>query len=61
MGKHHPECPERLQVIEDQLILSRIDYLFTRIDPLLATEEQLALVHSRDHIEFVKEIGRAHV
>jgi acetoin utilization deacetylase AcuC-like enzyme len=54
MGKHHPECPERLQVIEDQLILSRIDYFFTRIDPPLATEEQLALVHSKDHIEFVK-------
>src|SRR5215213_11534120 len=25
MGSWHPECPERLQAIEDQLIASRID------------------------------------
>jgi acetoin utilization deacetylase AcuC-like enzyme len=54
MGKHHPESPERLQAIEDQLILSRIDYFFTRIEPPLATEEQLALVHSKEHIAHVK-------
>jgi acetoin utilization deacetylase AcuC-like enzyme len=54
MGKHHPECPERLQAIEDQLILSRIDYFFTRIEPPLATEEQIALVHSKEHIAHVK-------
>ena len=23
MGRHHPECPERIQAIEDQLIQSR--------------------------------------
>ncbi len=54
MGPHHPECPERLQAIEDQLILSRIDCYLTRIDPPLATEEQLALVHTREHIEHIK-------
>ncbi len=54
MGRHHPECPERLQAIEDQLILSRIDYFFTRIDPPLATEEQLALVHTQEHIQKIK-------
>ena len=54
MGRHHPECPERLQAIEDQLILSRIDYFFTRIDPPLASEDQLALVHTKEHIEKIK-------
>lgn len=54
MGGYHPECPERLQAIEDQLILSRIDHFLHRIDPPLATEEQLALVHSAQHIEYVK-------
>lgn len=54
MGEFHPECPERLQAIEDQLILSRIDSFLTRIDPPLATEEQLALVHTPEHIQFVK-------
>lgn len=54
MGSHHPECPARVQAIEDQLILSRIDAYLTYIDPPLATEEQLALVHTPEHIERVK-------
>jgi acetoin utilization deacetylase AcuC-like enzyme len=54
MGEFHPECPERLQAIEDQLILSRIDSFLTRIDPPLATEEQLAMVHTPEHIQFIK-------
>jgi acetoin utilization deacetylase AcuC-like enzyme len=54
MGPHHPECPQRLQAIEDQLILSRIDCYLMRIDPPLATEDQLALVHTREYIESIK-------
>lgn len=54
MGGYHPECPARLEAIEDQLILSRIDQFLHRIDPPLATEAQLALVHSLEHIEYVK-------
>jgi acetoin utilization deacetylase AcuC-like enzyme len=54
MGSHHPECPARVQAIEDQLILSRIDAYLTYIDPPLATEEQLALVHTPEHIERIK-------
>ena len=54
MGRHHPECPERIQAIEDQIIQSRIDGYLQRIDPLLATEANLELVHGADHIEFIK-------
>jgi acetoin utilization deacetylase AcuC-like enzyme len=57
MGQHHPECPERLQAIEDQLILSRIDYFFTRISPPLATEDQLALIHTQEHIQRIKALS----
>ena len=57
MGQHHPECPERLQAIEDQLILSRIDYFFTRISPPLATEDQLALIHTQEHIQHIKKLS----
>ncbi len=53
MGSHHPECPERIQAIEDQLILSRVDDFLKRIDPPLATTEQVELVHSADHVEYV--------
>jgi len=53
MGSHHPECPERIQAIEDQLILSRVDGFLKRIEPPLATTEQVELVHSADHVENV--------
>lgn len=59
MGSHHPECPARVQAIEDQLILSRIDAYLTYIDPPLATEQQLALVHTPEHIERVKSSSPA--
>lgn len=59
MGQHHPESPDRVKAIEDQLILSRIEPFLTYIDAPLATEEQLQLVHTQDHIQkiqvFVKE------
>jgi len=54
MGPHHPECPERVQAIEDQLILSRIDDFLLRIEPPLASDEQLARVHSLEHINNLK-------
>jgi len=53
MGSHHPECPERIQAIEDQLILSRVDSFLKRIEPPLATTEQLELVHSAEHVDYV--------
>ena len=55
MGSHHPECPERIQAINDQLIRSGIDRFLHHLDAPLATEDQLELVHSPDHIAFVKE------
>mgnify|MGYP003553263703 FL=1 len=57
MGDWHPESPSRLQAIEDQLILARLDGLFERrLAPLAEvpailrnhTEGALALV--RDHV-----------
>ena len=55
MGPWHPECPARLQAIEDQLIASRIDTLIGREEAPLASEEDLARVHTQAHIDFVKE------
>jgi acetoin utilization deacetylase AcuC-like enzyme len=56
MGNYHPECPERLTAIEDQLLLSRIDDFLVKLSAPLATEEELSLVHSKEHINFVKSI-----
>ena len=54
MGSDHPEAPERLVAIEDHLISMRIaDYLHP-IEAPLATEQQLALVHTLDAINVIK-------
>ncbi len=55
MGGYHPESPHRLTAIEDQMILSRIDDFITRIDAPLASEDQIALVHDQQMIQFLKE------
>jgi acetoin utilization deacetylase AcuC-like enzyme len=54
MGPGHPECPERLQAIEDQLIASRIAPLVQRETAPRADIEQIARVHTRAHIEHIE-------
>jgi acetoin utilization deacetylase AcuC-like enzyme len=54
MGPDHPECPERLQAIEDQLIASRIAPLIMRESAPLAGMDDLARVHTHAHIEFIR-------
>jgi acetoin utilization deacetylase AcuC-like enzyme len=56
MGAHHPERPERLSAIEDQLIASGIAPHLARFEAPLATDEQLARVHP---IEYVRAIRNA--
>jgi acetoin utilization deacetylase AcuC-like enzyme len=46
MGAWHPECPARLQAIEDQLIASRIDQLLDHREAPLAAMEDIARVHT---------------
>jgi acetoin utilization deacetylase AcuC-like enzyme len=53
MGRGHPECPERLRAIDDQL---RTRGLFDRLQhhqAPAATREQLARAHSAAHIDEV--------
>jgi acetoin utilization deacetylase AcuC-like enzyme len=45
MGPHHPECPDRLRAIEDQLIASRLDSFLEHRTAPAATDAQLARVH----------------
>lgn len=55
MGEGHPECPERLTSIKDHLISSQIDGLLGHAEAPLASEEELASVHSQKSISYVKE------
>ncbi|PZP32480.1 MAG: deacetylase [Roseateles depolymerans] len=50
MGEGHPECPERLAAIADQLLLrGLLDYMLP-VDAPLATEAQLERAHSALHV-----------
>src|SRR4051812_9092094 len=55
MGAHHPESPQRLGAIGDQLIASRLDPYLTRFDAPLATDEQLARVHPLDYVRAIRD------
>jgi acetoin utilization deacetylase AcuC-like enzyme len=54
MGDWHPETPARLQAIEDQLILARLDGLVERRDGPLADEAAILRNHSRAALELVR-------
>jgi acetoin utilization deacetylase AcuC-like enzyme len=54
MGAHHPERPQRLAAIEDQLIASGVGQHLTRVDAPLATDEQLARVHPADYVRAIR-------
>jgi len=53
MGQHHPECPERLQAITDQLIASGLIGCLIEYEAPLATREQLSRVHSPAYVDAV--------
>ncbi len=50
MGKHHPECPQRLSAIQDHLLVNRLlDYVMP-YDAPLATVAQLERAHTALYI-----------
>jgi len=65
MGRHHPERPERLGAIEDQLIASGVGQHLTRFEAPLATDEQLARVHPVEYVRAIRdaapEAGTVHL
>lgn len=53
-GALHPESPERLKACLEALKHSQYYEKLYKIVPTPATEEQVAYVHDRDYIQFVK-------
>jgi acetoin utilization deacetylase AcuC-like enzyme len=53
MGPDHPECPDRLTAIHDQLIASGLEPHLARHDAPEATAQQLARVHDRRYVEAI--------
>lgn len=53
MGADHPECPERLHAINDQLIASGLLDHLIHYDAEQASKEQLTQVHTKEYVEWV--------
>jgi acetoin utilization deacetylase AcuC-like enzyme len=51
MGRGHPECPQRLDAIEDHLLATGLDLALQRREAPCANESDLLLAHSRQHLE----------
>ncbi|MGM8228571.1 histone deacetylase family protein [Cellvibrio sp. ARAG 10.3] len=51
MPEGHPECPERLDAINNQLLASGIDSLIYHREAPAATDEQLLRVHTYDYLQ----------
>ncbi|WP_299847379.1 histone deacetylase family protein [uncultured Roseovarius sp.] len=49
-GPLHPECRERLDAIDNQLIMSGLDFVIRRYDAPIADRAALARVHDPDYI-----------
>ena len=50
MGRGHPECPERLDAIEDRLLISGVGDALIRCEAPLASLDEIELAHARMHV-----------
>jgi acetoin utilization deacetylase AcuC-like enzyme len=59
MGRGHPECPDRLDVIENRLLITGVgDALERRDDIALATLPQITRAHSVAHLEHLEALSQ---
>jgi acetoin utilization deacetylase AcuC-like enzyme len=59
MGAWHPERPERLTAIEDQLIASGVGQHLARYEAPLASDEELARVHPLEYVRAIRDAAPA--
>ena len=57
MGRGHPECPDRMDAIEDRLLASGVFDGLERREAPLAPLDRLTLAHDADHVETVRELN----
>ena len=53
MGEHHPEAPERMAAIQDQLISSGLDYVVRQFNATPIDKKLLYLAHDKGYIDSV--------
>jgi acetoin utilization deacetylase AcuC-like enzyme len=59
MGAGHPECPERLDAIEDRLLISGLDVALDRREAPVASLTDIELAHSRMHVAAIRGLSDA--
>lgn len=59
MGEFHPECPERVDSIQNQLISSGMDFVVRHFDAPLADKAHLMRVHDHEYVEALYKIAPA--
>jgi acetoin utilization deacetylase AcuC-like enzyme len=57
MGPGHPECPQRLDAIEDRMLASRLMDVVERREAPLASTETLELAHERMHVAGIRGLA----
>src|SRR3954464_4956878 len=57
MGSGHPECPERLDAIEDRLLISGVMDALDRRDAPLASTGDIELAHDRMHVASIRGLA----
>ena len=57
MGAGHPECPERLDAIEDQLLASGVGDVLVRRDAPLAAISDIELAHDRMMVAAIRGLS----
>jgi acetoin utilization deacetylase AcuC-like enzyme len=57
MGAGHPECPERLDAIEDRLLASGLDVALERREATAAAIADIELAHDRLHVAALRGLA----
>jgi acetoin utilization deacetylase AcuC-like enzyme len=57
MGRGHPECPERLDAIQDHLLMSGLDVALDRREATAASIADMELAHSRMHLAALRGLS----
>src|SRR5262245_55457424 len=60
MGAGHPERPQRLTAVEDEIAAEKIGAHLARYEAPLATDEQLARVHPIEYVRAIREAAPGH-
>jgi acetoin utilization deacetylase AcuC-like enzyme len=59
MGVGHPECPQRLDAIEDRLLITGLDQALDRREPAPASLTDIELAHGRMYVASLRGLSEA--